>query len=215
MNGSVQGFVDRGRRRSRHAGRIGVGTLAEMLFAIFVTQRDRHRTGPVVDRRAVDGEAEGFLAHGLDRRRSNGGAAGAVLAVEIGDLAGGQGGAEGIERHAAIGLGDGVAADDLAGRVEHRILRQVEAREVAVRAAGAARQGCTIAAHQWRARQRHIVDLDAGVVFAVGEIRIPAPGLAEQVELAVAADRSAAHGAGDEHELVGGDIRPVGCHRRC
>ena len=37
--------------------------------------------------------------------------------------------AEGIEGHAAKGLGDGVAADDLAGRIYHRVLRQVEARE--------------------------------------------------------------------------------------
>ena len=173
-----------------------------MLFAVFVTQSHGNRAGPVFDRRTVDREAEGFLTQGLDRIRSTGGAAGAILAIEVGDLAGGQGLAtEGIEGHATIGLRDGVAADDLASGVGDRILRQVEARDVAVRVVGAWRKG--------RARQGHVVDLDAGVGFAVLEVGIPGPALAEQVEAAVTTHHIAAHGAHQEHLLVGGDIGPV------
>src|SRR5262249_17639088 len=150
--------------------------LAVVLFAILVTEGNRDRTGPAVDRRAVDLEAEGFLALRLDRGRSNGGAAGAVLAVEIGNLARGQRrAAERIEGHAAISLGNGVAADNLSGRVEHRVLRQVEARELAVGRTSATGEGGAVAADQRRARQRHIVDLDAGVGFAVLEVARPGP----------------------------------------
>ena len=81
-------LVDGGRRGRGDAAPIGIGALAVMLFAIVVTQSHRDRAGPVVDRRTLHVEAEGFLARGLDRIRTYGGAAGAVLAVDIGDLAG-------------------------------------------------------------------------------------------------------------------------------
>src|SRR5690606_2861140 len=97
-------LVDGGRGRGGDTGRVRVGTLGVILFAILVTRRDLERAGPQFDRRTGDHQAEGFLTLGHDRRRSKGGAARAVLTVEVGDRAGADVlAAEGIERHATIG----------------------------------------------------------------------------------------------------------------
>ncbi len=45
------------------------------------------------------------------------------------------------------------------------------------------------------------------------EVGIPVPALAEQIEAAVAANNKAAHGAGQVHLLVGGDVGPVRTER--
>src|SRR6185312_16588020 len=100
---------------------------------------------------------------------------------------------------AAEGLCNGIAADNLARTVEHRILREVEARKLAVDGAERIR----------RARQRHVVDLDAGVALTMLEVAVPAPGLAEQAEGAVTTHRVAAHGAHQEHQLVGRNVGPL------
>ena len=84
-----------------------------MLLAIFETRRDRERAGPQIHRGAVDAEAEGLLAYGLHRGVADGGAAGLILVEDIGLRRRVEGGAaEGIEGHAAKGLGNRVAADD-------------------------------------------------------------------------------------------------------
>ena len=203
-------LVDGRRGRSRHTAGVRVGTLRVVFFAIFITSGHRNRAGPQFDRRTIDGKAEGFLTLGHDRRRSEGGAARAVQVVEVGDLTGGQVAAtEGVEGHATILLRDGVAADDVALAVDDRILRQVEAREGSVLRASTTGSGCAGAADQRRARQRHVVDLDRGAVFAVLEVRVPAPGLTEQVEGAIAAHDVTTLGAQQEHLLAGRDVAPV------
>ena len=196
-----------GRGRGGDTGRVGVGTLRIMLFAILITGSDGDRAGPVFNGRTIDDKVEGFLTLGLDRARSKRGAARAVLVVEIGDGAVADiGAAEGIERRTTIKLGDGIAANDVAGRINHGVLRQVEARQVV----GDGRTGIGGRGRIGRgARKRHVVDLDRGVGFAVFGIRLPVPALAEQVEGAIGAHDVTALGAQQEHFLVQRDIGPL------
>ena len=179
--------------------RIRVGPLCESFFTIVVAESHRDIAGPVLDWAGVEVEAEGFLAHPL----AHFGAAdlGAMrLVVDVGNGGGaGHGGAKGIERHAAIGPGGRIAADDRAVGQLDGVHRQVEA-----------------------ILQRHIQDMERRIVLTVLEVAVPGEVGVEHVEGAVAADHIAAHVTLHVDDLVqvhvavgGGDREALHWSARC